>query len=239
MSLTTWIQHNSGTDPAVIAGAAATAGLREDPPARYGGMERRRSASPALWQRLVDELDHGLLLVDAEARLHLSNRQAQRHCLRRAGLKLMHGHVACDTLADSRRLLDAVAAACNGRRSLVTLQGSGEPLPLAVIPLRPADAAGIGTDQPLALVLLPRHHTCQPLSLEFFARQHRITPAECAVLRGLCEGQTPIEVAAAAGVAVSTVRTQISSVRQKTGTRTIGDLIRLVSLLPPVMGLMN
>lgn len=239
MTLSTWIDATPHAQAGLL-GLACTADLAASVEhSRTPAVERQRSASPGLWQHLVDELDHGLLLVDGQARVHLANRQALRHCERHPGLKVVDGQVQCDSAADGRRFQEALAAACRGRRSLVTLHAQHEPLPLAVVPLQPVGAPGPGPAQPMALVLLPRRHTCQPLSLEFFARQHRITPAECAVLRGLCDGQTPAEVARCAGVAVSTVRTQISSLRQKTCTRTIGDLIRLVSLLPPVMGLMN
>ena len=49
----------------------------------------------------------------------------------------------------------------------------------------------------------------------------------------------PAQIARAAGVAMSTVRTQITSVRLKTGARSIGELVRLVTVLPPIIPLLN
>ena len=34
---------------------------------------------------------------------------------------------------------------------------------------------------------------------------------------------------------MSTVRTQITSIRMKTGARSIGELVRLVTVLPPIV----
>lgn len=37
------------------------------------------------------------------------------------------------------------------------------------------------------------------------------------------------------GVALSTVRTQVSSIRAKTGTENISSLVRMVAMLPPMV----
>ena len=46
----------------------------------------------------------------------------------------------------------------------------------------------------------------------------------------------PNEIASRAGVAVSTVRTQIGSIRSKTGATSIRELVRQVAVLPPLVG---
>jgi DNA-binding NarL/FixJ family response regulator len=94
-------------------------------------------------------------------------------------------------------------------------------------------------DTPTALVLLGRDQRSPSLSLDFFAREHHITPAEVAVLRMLCEGRRPSDIAHTLGVAVSTVRTQVCSLRQKTGTCRTADLVRMVAALPPILALLN
>ncbi len=50
----------------------------------------------------------------------------------------------------------------------------------------------------------------------------------------LCDGRQPIEIAEAQRVAIATVRTQIASIRIKTDTTTIGELIQRVARLPPI-----
>jgi DNA-binding CsgD family transcriptional regulator len=46
----------------------------------------------------------------------------------------------------------------------------------------------------------------------------------------------PTLIAQTQGVAVSTVRTQIGSIRAKTGAASISALVRQVAVLPPLVG---
>ena len=80
---------------------------------------------------------------------------------------------------------------------------------------------------------------CEALSVQGFARSHGLTAAETRVLVALCEGTPPGAVAAQVGVAISTVRTQIGNIRQKTGAESIRDLVRQVAVLPPLMGVLR
>jgi DNA-binding CsgD family transcriptional regulator len=57
------------------------------------------------------------------------------------------------------------------------------------------------------------------------------------VLKALCSGLRPSQIAKEAGVAVSTVRAHIGPVRSKTGSSSIGDLIRTVTALPSMASL--
>ena len=45
-----------------------------------------------------------------------------------------------------------------------------------------------------------------------------------------------MEAAAELGVGIATVRSQIGSIRQKTGAQNIRALVRQVAVLPPLMG---
>jgi DNA-binding CsgD family transcriptional regulator len=86
------------------------------------------------------------------------------------------------------------------------------------------------------LVVLSKHSVCESLSIQGFARSYRLTSAETRVLVELCNGVPPIQVAEKLGVAISTVRSQIGSIRQKTGALSIRALVRQVAVLPPVKG---
>jgi DNA-binding CsgD family transcriptional regulator len=55
------------------------------------------------------------------------------------------------------------------------------------------------------------------------------------VLEMLCAGVSPTRIAEVLNVAVCTVRTQIGSIRNKTGADGIPSLVRQVARLPPVM----
>ena len=76
-------------------------------------------------------------------------------------------------------------------------------------------------------------------TLPLFAQAHLLTMAESAVLRGLCSGSRPAEIAERTGVAISTVRTHIGNIRAKTGSQSVRDLIRMVTVLPPIVPAFN
>jgi DNA-binding CsgD family transcriptional regulator len=91
----------------------------------------------------------------------------------------------------------------------------------------------------VALLVLGKHGCVEPLSLQFFAQMNQLTPAESVVLAALCEGLRPAQVAARGGVALSTIRSQIGSIRQKTRAQSVSHVVRLVQTLPPVVPALN
>jgi DNA-binding CsgD family transcriptional regulator len=72
--------------------------------------------------------------------------------------------------------------------------------------------------------------------VHWFARSRGLTPAESEVLKLLCLGHEPAAIAARQQVAISTIRTQIGSIRAKTGVASIRELVQRVAVLPPVLG---
>jgi DNA-binding CsgD family transcriptional regulator len=96
---------------------------------------------------------------------------------------------------------------------------------VAVVPLEPGTAA----------LLLGRQAICERLSVEGFARGAGLTLAETRVLAALGQGQRPAAIARDQGVKLSTVRTQISAIRGKTGAASIAGLLQMVAALPPVV----
>ena len=97
-------------------------------------------------------------------------------------------------------------------------------------------AALVPVQRGVCALLLGRSSVCEDLSLQCFAGNRGVTAAETRVLAALGRGVTPAEIAREQGVKISTVRTQISAIRQKTGTGTITALVRLVAGLPPMVG---
>lgn len=180
----------------------------------------------ALLLRLLDEIDYGLLLLDDAGEVRLANRQARLECdapeapLRRVGHQLQATHAG-----DAASLRAALAGARQGRRCLLALGA----LHVAVVPLD--DPAGGAR---MALLVFGKRLVCE-LSVEMFAGVHGLTPAEAKVLRALCGGARPAGIAHEFGVAVSTVRTQLASLREKTQAASIRDVVRKVAVLPPVL----
>ena len=180
---------------------------------------------------MLDEIDYGMLLVDADAQVLYLNHAARRELDSDHPLQLA-GHVLVAANAgDAVALQDALAEAQRGKRRLMTL-GSGEQfVGISVVPLNEADARSGAT-----LLVLGKRSVAPLLSVQGYARAVALTPAETRVLELLCSGVQPTAIASRQGVAVSTVRTQIGSIRAKTGANSIRELVRQVAVLPPLVG---
>lgn len=194
--------------------------------------ERRRAASlTSHWLGLVlEELDYGLLLVDASGELLHSNRAARLALRDSHPLQLLGGKLRARLSQDIKPLFDALAQAeREGRRCLLRLGEGGEQANVVVVPLnREVEKAAV-------LLVLERQELCGALAAQWFALRYGLTPAETEVLKGLSSGAQPASVAASQGVAISTVRTQIQSIRSKSGAPSIRDLLRQLAVLPPLV----
>jgi DNA-binding CsgD family transcriptional regulator len=193
----------------------------------------------ALLGAVLDEIDYGVMVVEAAtgALLH-ANRLALEEVSLHRTLELVEGRVTAPDTAGQRALGSALMAVRQGRRSLLGLkapasdEGAATPAAgstqVSVVPI------ASDSPQPRALLVFGKRQVADSLSVGFFARAHSLTPTEDAVLLGLCRGLKPTQIAVDHGVAISTVRTHVNSIRVKTGTSSIRDLVNRVSTLPPM-----
>lgn len=197
----------------------------------YAGPERRRQAHPMAL--VLDAIDYGVVLLDPDNRVVHVNHSARALLGLPHPLRLVDGRLTAERLHDRATLNDAVdGARRRGLRSLLNLDGSGHRAVVSVRPLGRSMGGGDGH----VLVLLGKRRVCEELTALSFGMTHGLTAAETRVLYSLCNGETPAELARRHGVKVSTARTQINSIRSKTGARNIDELIRRVATLPPLVG---
>ena len=227
--------------------------IRMPPPSPWTVPPRRRATdgldgrltAALLWQLSIaafDEMDQGVVMLAAEP------------CDAAGGARVLHvNHVARTELGDTHPLLlvgdelharrahdaatlhDAVRnAQQRGLRRLLTFEGATVPASVSVVPL-PGAAGG----RCAVLLMLGKQRVCEELTVQGYATGRGLTPAVSRVLAKLCRGQRPDQIAAESGVRISTVRTQIGSIRLKTGAGSIGALVRQVSVLPPLMGVLR
>jgi DNA-binding CsgD family transcriptional regulator len=185
---------------------------------------------------MLDEVDYGMLLLTTDAQVLFMNHAARIELGAKHPLQLLGQSLRAQRPQDVAPLYDALAAAQRGLRRLVHLGDAPNRISLSAVPLPAPLAASPG---PLILLVLGKHSSCGALSVQAYARSVRLTPAETRVMELLCDGVQPLEIAEHAGVAVSTVRTQIGSIRAKTGATSIRDLVRQVALLPPMVGVLR
>ncbi len=205
----------------------------------YQGPERRTNGrDPSAWlTRMLDEIDYGMLLVTADAQVAYMNHAARVELDGNHPLQLADHRLGAHSAPDVAPLYEALASAQRGLRKLLSLGEGAQRVSISVVPL-PDTAGQDGSDGSggLTLLVLGKRQVCEQLSVQGYARSQNLTPAETRVLEGLCGGVRPSEIAARAGVAVSTVRTQIGSLRAKTGANSIRELVRQVAVLPPLVG---
>lgn len=177
---------------------------------------------------LVDEIECGLIVCDPHGTIAFANQAAQRELasgrvLLRAGSELRRAPGAGSGLDGA-----IAQAAQRGLRQLLSLGQGADRLLVSVLPLR--DASGV----PRVLLVLGRRQPCSELGLEMFAGHHGLTLAERRVMAALLRRLSPREIAAQHRVALSTVRTQIHSIRTKIGLRSIDELLLRAAEVPPV-----
>jgi len=216
----------------LFSNAALAAANAQSAGGAYRGHERRTAASGAtrLLAQMFDEIDYGVLLIaDNGAVLHI-NHAARAEFEAGHPLQLLAGRLHARHPDDVARLHDALAGARRGLRRLVTLGEPGQRVGISFVPL-----GGMGGDGTQAtMLLMGKRQVCERLSVQWFARTHALTPTETRVLEALCAGEEPREVAERHHVGMATVRSQIGSIRAKTGAESIRELVRRVAVLPPM-----
>lgn len=187
---------------------------------------------PSFLLSLLDEIDYGLLVVNASARVQHANHLA-RHELDSGRLLFWapDGGVCCPSAELTEQLQAAIDGGLQGKRRLLYLRNAEHVLPVAVVPLSPSSQGRAEN----VLLVLARQSVGDNLALHMFAREHSLTRTEESVLRALCDGRDVDEIASQHGVAESTVRTQVRSLRDKTGANGIRHLVQRVMALPPVV----
>ncbi len=180
---------------------------------------------------VIDEIDYGIVLL-VGARVRCLNRVARAQ-LADGALRLEGDLLVARGDANVQAWRKALeAAGCRGLRQMVALRAAADTLHVAVVPLA---AAGDGAEEATVMVVLGKRGVCPDLTAHWFCRHHGLTAAESRVLADLLEGLPASTIARRNGVALSTVRTQISSIRSKTSIRGVRQLLVAAATLPPVV----
>ncbi len=198
---------------------------------------RRHDSSAAdigasILERLLDQVDYGMVLASSRGAIRYANQPARIELHRHGPLCVEKGHLKTRVAADRETLRTALADAARGVHRLVSLRHNGGTVVVATLPLR-GDAKSDGGEA-LALLTFGKRSPYEALSVEFFARTNGLTGAEVRVLQALCTGELPRDFADRNGIALSTVRSHMRSVRQKTQASSLRELVHRLAVLPPI-----
>ena len=187
---------------------------------------------PGMLARVLDEIDHGLLLLDLTGRILHANFPARRELAAAHALRNGEGMLCAGNTVSQAKIRQALKDAERDCRSIVELEDGEDSLSVAFIPL--AAVHGSGTVDTV-LVMCSRRPGCETLTMQMFARARHLTRAEQNVLARLCAGHGAEEIACLEGIRMSTVRTHIKNVRQKTGSSSIREVVHRVSRMPQIV----
>jgi DNA-binding CsgD family transcriptional regulator/PAS domain-containing protein len=202
-----------------------------------GRMFDLKAAEAATFADTLDGLSAGMCLVDAAGRMVHAN--AAAHAILGVGdiLRAVDGRlVACDAQVD-QTLREIFAAAGQGDAALgtrgiaVALIGKdGERYVADVLPLTSGARRRAGRIYTAAAALFVRKAALvAPSAFEVIGKTFKLTPTELRVLLAIVEVGGVPEVAAALGVAVTTVKTHLGRLFEKTGATRQADLVKLVA----------
>jgi DNA-binding CsgD family transcriptional regulator len=169
------------------------------------------------------------------------NDVAERFFSAASNVELKNRHLRAAHAGEQARLRRAIIAATirieggqEGTRLVLRQPLRTVPLEVRVAPLAPASRLVHELDRPpLALVLIRDPRRRADLLAQRATALFHLTPAEERLVTGLLRGHTVAELAAASGLAMPTLRTQLSSILRKVGARRQPDLIRILLSLQP------
>jgi DNA-binding CsgD family transcriptional regulator len=181
----------------------------------------RARADRSLFESGLDQIGVGVLLLGEDGRVQFANRRAE------ALLRAPSGPPPAWFPALQQLDRQARRGHYTGQR-LATAQG---PLYAMATPNHRAMGSvghSPGAGAVIWLIDTQRSGGSQALAASLFG----LTPAEQRVLSLLLDDQAPKQIAHTLGLGVSTVRSQLSSLLQKTGARRQQDLLRLMAAFP-------
>lgn len=198
-----------------------------------GSCPQGMALGSAVLELLLDQVGYGIVCVSPAAVVRYCNALARDAVALGVSLRIEDGVLLCADRRETARLFAAIALVARERiPRLVSIAAGCELTHISLVPLS-GPVGGTQQSDCIAL-LLEQPHACPPLAVHWYGVAHGLTSAERCVLDALNEGLEPSEIASQCGVALSTVRTQIASIRSKRGVPSIVALLRDLARLPPV-----
>lgn len=199
---------------------------------RLAALEDQQSGSA----EALNRLRQGVLLVDDTGKVRFANRAAEEMLADGAGLRVSGGVVHAartdETCTLQRTIASCVETAAHGAEaatSRVRLQrrGGRRPLSVLVIPLRP-QAPWMRLYQPSAILFVSDPEREVAIRSEHLRDEFGLTRAEAALTLEILAGRGLQVAADRLQITLTTARTHLAHVFEKTGTSRQAELVRLI-----------
>jgi DNA-binding CsgD family transcriptional regulator len=197
---------------------------------RIAGLESGLNAATGA----LDRFPTGIVAVDSDAKVILTNRAADAILQRGDGLLSRDGLRAASS-QETARLRNAIAAVCTQRDSGILKpetvirinRPSGlRPLEVLVCPL--PSQSSIRNGGAAAALLITDPEEGATLDSRALHQLFGLTPAEIRLCIALVKGKSVEEYALEAGISSNTARTHVKRIYAKTGVRRQSELVRLL-----------
>jgi DNA-binding CsgD family transcriptional regulator len=188
---------------------------------------------------VLDEVDYGMVLVNAELKVLHMNHAARIELDGSHPLQLLHGALYAPAAEDRAPLLEALASVQRGLRSQIRLGQGASRVCISVVPLLDNRGHQDAAAPPVTLLLLGKRRGCSHLAIQGYASSLGLTPCETQVLELLVEGLKPGQIAQKKAVRLSTVRSQVNAIRAKANVSSVNALVQQVAALPPMVGVLR
>jgi DNA-binding CsgD family transcriptional regulator len=197
---------------------------------RIAGLESGLNAATGA----LDRFPTGIVAVDSDARVILTNRAADSILKRGDGLISRDGLRAASR-QETAKLRNAIAAVCTERDSGIlkpetvvqVYRPSGlKPFEVLVCPLPSHSSLRKGRAAAALFITDPEEGT--RLDSRMLRQLFGLTPAEIRLCIALAEGKSVEEYAREAAISSNTARTHVKRIYSKTGVRRQSELVRLL-----------
>lgn len=191
-----------------------------------------RAAQAATFEAALDAAQAGAVLVRGDLEIVHANASADQMLKDSSPIRASNGRLGLTGELVPGHLEAAVAAAAHGAAALgrrgigiPARREDGSPMVVHVMPLE--NRRGLRTDADAAIFVADTGGA-EPVAADMLALLFGLTPAESRVLELLAAGQSSKDAAREMGVAISTLRSHLLRVYDKTGRHSRAGLVELV-----------
>jgi DNA-binding CsgD family transcriptional regulator len=196
-----------------------------------------KQAETACFSDAIDRLSSGVLLVDADARVVHANTAGNAILAAADFLRTVGGRLVASDAEVNQALREILVAAeagdlCVGIKGIALPMSAhdGGRYVAHVLPLTSGARRREGLAYNAVAALFVRKAALDAISPpEIIGEMYRLTPTELRVLLAIFDMGGAPEVAAALGVAVTTIKTHLGRLFEKTGVARQADLVKLVA----------
>jgi DNA-binding CsgD family transcriptional regulator len=185
---------------------------------------------PSVALQALDQLCAGVIVADNTGLVIETNRSAEAIVQLGDGLFIREGRLCARRVFETAKVAKLIEGATEeqsrtaGGRMVIGRCDGLPPYVLAVMPLH----AGSVDDRRFAMIIIIDPARYVPSESDL-ADLFGLSPAEARVAAALMTGKSLADIAAASGVQITTVRTQLRSILRKVDVKRQFDLVRILS----------